>query len=89
MATDGEDQLVDQVVAVARYEALRDIVNDLAGVLIARQRSAPADQQARWRDEHRGIRARLTTIEPGTPEVDDALDQWSARLRELRADSVR
>jgi hypothetical protein len=89
MASNQGDQIVDQVEAQARYAALREIVNQLAGVLVARQRTVPADQQFLWRDEHRAIRTRLGTIEPGTPEVDEALDRWSARLRELRATSDR
>jgi hypothetical protein len=89
MASDEGDQIIDQVEAQARYEALREVVHQLAGVLVARQRTAPADQRALWRDEHRAVRARLRTIEPATADVDEALDRWSARLRELRATSDR
>jgi hypothetical protein len=87
MATDDTDHIVDQIEAQARYETLREVVNQLAGVLVSRQRSAPPHEQVRWREEHKAIRARLDAIDPGTPDVDDALDQWSARLRELRAGS--
>lgn len=87
MARNGSDQIIGQVESQARYEALRDVANQLAGVLVARQRSAPAAERGRWREEHKAVRARLAAIDPATPDVDDALARWSARLRELRGGS--
>lgn len=89
MTSNGADDLVAQLDAEVQYETLRELANHLAGLLYARERFAPADAQARWRDEHRAVRARVADIEPGTAEVRRALDELSARLRELRADNDR
>ena len=83
--TNPTDPIVAQADAMARYEALREVVNQLAGVLVARQRTAETADTDRWRDEHRAVRAELQDIEPGTPAVDEALDRWTRRLRQLRA----
>lgn len=85
MATNGADHVVDQVARQATYETLREVANQLIGVLVDRERSAHGDAPADLSDERRAIRARLHAIEPGTPAVDAALDEWAARLRELRA----
>jgi hypothetical protein len=85
MATDGADPIVDQVEAQAKYETLREVANQLIGVLVARERAGADAPSTGWSDQRRAIRARLHTIEPGTPDVDDALDEWAALLRQLRA----
>ena len=87
--TNPTDPIVAQVDAMARYEALREVVNQLAGLLVARQRAAAPADADRWRDEHRALRAGLQDIEPGTPAVDEALGRWTRRLRQLRADRGR
>jgi len=79
------DAIVHQVTQIADYEALREIANQLAGLLVARQRAAQTDTQAQaWRHEHRQLRARLEGIQPNTPAVTQALDEWSNRLAQLR-----
>jgi len=79
------DQIVHQVTQIADYEALREVANQLAGLLVARQRAADSDQEAQaWRLEHRALRARLDAIQPHTPAVTQALDEWSHRLTHLR-----
>jgi len=79
------DAIVNQVIQIADYEALREIANQLVGLLVARQRTAPSDEEAQaWRHEHRELRARLEGIQPDTPAVTEALDQWSNRLAQLR-----
>jgi hypothetical protein len=85
MPSSDADAIVDQVTRVADYEALREVANQLAGLLVARQRTAGNDQQAGiWREEHRALRARLEGIQPGTSAVTEALQEWSDRLHELR-----
>jgi len=80
---------ISDVRLTARYEALRELANQLAGLLVSRQRSAdsPSAEQA-WRTEHRTLREQLAAIQPGTPEVGEALDRWAARLRALREDAT-
>jgi hypothetical protein len=85
MSSNDANTIVDQVTLMANYEALREVANQLAGVLVARQRAAGTDEQAHaWRHEHRALRARLDDIQPGTPEVAEALEEWSGRLHALR-----
>jgi hypothetical protein len=56
---------------------------------VARQRAAPTDEEAQaWRLEHRALRARLDDIQPHTPAVTQALNQWSDRLAHLREDAT-
>src|SRR6266545_4498019 len=77
MSSDDAGGIVDQVTLIADYEALREVANQLAGLLVARQRAAGTDEEAQtWRREHRGLRARLEDIEPGTPAVAEALREW-------------
>lgn len=85
MASNGADPIVAQVHAQANYETLREVANQLAGVLVAKERAGADAPPGGWSTQRQAIRARLQTIEPGTPEVDDALDEWSAQLRQLRA----
>src|SRR5215469_6239540 len=49
--------IVDQVTATADYDALRELVNQISGLLVARQRDAEADEAEVWRQEHRSLRA--------------------------------
>jgi hypothetical protein len=85
MSSSDADALVNQVSGMADYEALREVANQLAGLLVARQRAAGTDEEAQiWREEHRGVRVRLDDIQPGTPAVVEALQAWSGRLAELR-----
>lgn len=85
MSRNDAEAIVDQVTRIANYEALREVANQLAGLLVARQRAAGTDEQAQaWRHEHRTLRARLEHIQPDTPAVTEALDQWSDRLAQLR-----
>jgi hypothetical protein len=77
--------IVAQVTDLADYETLREIVNQLAGLLVARWRAAgTAHEAAAWRLEHRELRARLDQIQPGTAAVSEALEQWNSRLAALR-----
>jgi regulator of replication initiation timing len=79
------DPIVHQVTEIADYEALREVANQLAGLLVARQRTATSDEEARaWRLEHRALRARLDDIQPHTPAVTEALEQVGNRLVQLR-----
>lgn len=88
MPSNNADAVVRQVAEIADYEALREVANQLAGVLVARQRAAASDEEVRaWRLEHRALRARLDDIQPRTPEVTQALNQWSDRLTQLREDT--
>jgi hypothetical protein len=69
------------------YETLREVANQLAGLLVARQLAADSDTEPEaqaWRREHRALRARLDEIQPGTPAVAEALEEWSRRLAVLR-----
>lgn len=85
MSSNDADALVDQVAQMADYEALREVANQLAGLLVARQRAASTDEEAQaWRTEHRALRARLDQLQPGSPAVADALQAWSQRLAQLR-----
>jgi hypothetical protein len=84
MSTGDEAVIVVQLSGVAEYDTLREVVNQLAGLLVARQRAAaPADADG-WRLEHRALRDGLDQIQPGTPEAGAALREWSRRLAELR-----
>jgi hypothetical protein len=78
----------DQVTATADYDALRELVNQISGLLVARQRAAEPDEAEVWRQEHRSLRAALDEIEPGTPAVAEALRRWSDRLHALRSGSA-
>jgi hypothetical protein len=79
------DAIVDQVTRIADYEALREVANQLAGLLVARQLAAGSEEEAQaWRHEHRTLRARLEGIQPDTPAVTEALSQWSDHLAQLR-----
>ncbi len=81
--------VVDQVTSTADYDTLREVVNQLAGLLVARQRAAKwAEDAWPWRQEHRALLARLDQIQPGTPAVAEALKQWSGRLAALRRPGV-
>jgi hypothetical protein len=83
------DPIVHQVTEIADYEALREVANQLAGLLVARQRTTTSDEEARaWRLEHRALRARLDDIQPHTPAVTEALTEWSDRLAQLREDAT-
>lgn len=85
MSNNDVDAIVNRVIQIADYEALREIANQLAGLLVARQRAAGSDEEAQaWRHEHRELRARLERIQPNTPAVIEALDEWSERLAQLR-----
>jgi hypothetical protein len=85
MSSNDADAIVRQVTLMSEYEALREVANQLAGLLVARQRAADTDLQAQaWRHEHRALRARLEAIQPGSPAVAEALREWSGRLRALR-----
>jgi hypothetical protein len=85
LASSDAAAIEDQVVALANYDALREVVNQLAGLLVARQRSAgEAGEAEAWRLEHRALRDQLDQIRPGTAAVAQALERWSARLAELR-----
>ena len=89
MPSNNVDPIVHQVTEIADYEALREVANQLAGLLVARQRAAASDEEARaWRLEHRALRARLDDIQPHTVAVTQALNQWSDRLAHLREDST-
>lgn len=83
MANDA-DHLIEQVVADAEYDALREVANRLTGVLGQRQRTATdPDERDRYRSERTEIRTRLGDIEPGSDAAGIALAEWGARLREL------
>jgi hypothetical protein len=85
MLSDDPAALVDQVTRTAAYDTLREVANRLGGLLVARQLAADTDQEAQaWRREHLDLRDRLDEIQPGTPEVAEALEAWSRRLAELR-----
>jgi hypothetical protein len=85
MPDNGAAPLVDQVTRTAAYETLREVANQLAGLLVARQLHADTDQEAQaWRREHLDLRDRLDEIQPGTPEVATAIEEWSRRLAVLR-----
>jgi hypothetical protein len=89
VSSNDADAIVDRVTQIANYEALREVANQLAGLLVARQRTAPSDEEAQaWRHEHRELRARLEGIQPDTPPVTEALDEWSNRLTQLRGGSA-
>ena len=85
MASRDAAAIVRQVTDLADYDTLRELVNQLAGLLVDRQRSAgtPGEAEA-WRREHRALRAQLDEIQPGTAAVTQALGRWSLRLAELR-----
>lgn len=85
---DSNPDVGDQVTRVADYDALRDVANQLAGLLVARQRGARTPgEAAAWRQEHRDLRTRLDEIRPGAPEVSAALQEWGTRLADLRQDA--
>jgi hypothetical protein len=87
MLNDDPDALVDQVTRMAAYETLREVANQLAGLLVARRLAAGPDTEPEaqaWRREHRELRDRLDEIQPGTPEVAEAIEEWSRRLAVLR-----
>ncbi len=85
MSNNDAEAVLDQVTRIADYEALREVANQLAGLLVARQRAAGTDEEAQaWRHEHRALRTRLEEIQPGTPAVAEALHEWSGRLGALR-----
>lgn len=89
MPSNNAEPIVQQVTEIADYEALREVANQLAGLLVARQRTASSDEEAQaWRLEHRALRARLDDIQPHTPAVTQALNQWSGRLTQLREDAT-
>lgn len=82
---DGRDRLVDQLVGDAAYEALRDVANQLAGLLWRRQWAATDSAEIEaLQAERRAVRARQHAIRPGTDAVDAALKEWGARVRALR-----
>ncbi len=85
MSSNDPEAIVQQVAEIADYEALREIANQLAGLLVARQRAASSDDEAQaWRLEHRMLRARLDSVQRNTPAVAEALEQLSNRLAQLR-----
>jgi hypothetical protein len=85
VSSNDADAIVHRVTRIADYEALRELANQLTGLLVARQRAAGSDEEAQaWRLEHRMLRARLDGIQPDTPAVTEALDEWSERLAQLR-----
>jgi hypothetical protein len=88
MTRDDAASMVDQVTRTADYDALRELVNQISGLLVARQRAAEAGEAEVWRNEHRSLRAALDQIEPGTPAVADALRRWGDRLQALRSGSA-
>ena len=89
MLSDDVGAIVDQVTRTADYEALREVANQLAGLLVARQRAAGTREEAQaWRHEHRALRARLDEIQPGTLAVAEALQEWSGRVEQLRRDAA-
>jgi len=85
MSNNDAEAILDQVTRIADYEALREVANQLAGLLVARQLAAGTDEEAQaWRHEHLALRKRLEEIQPGTPAVAEALREWSSRLGALR-----
>lgn len=83
-AADG-DQIVAQLVANATHEALRDVANQLAGLLWERERAATdAAEIEQLQTERRAVRARLRAIRPGSDAAGPALEEWGARVRALR-----
>lgn len=89
MSSNDADAIVDRITRIADYEALREVANQLAGLLVARQRAAATDEEAQaWRHEHRTVRARLEDIQPNTAAVTEALNEWSGRLAQLRGGPV-
>lgn len=88
MTRDDAASIVDQVTATADYDALRELVNQISGLLVARQRAAEPGEAEVWRQEHRSLRAALDQVEPGTAAVAEALREWGDRLRALRSGSA-
>jgi hypothetical protein len=89
MCSNDVGAIMDHVTHAADYEALREVANQLAGLLVARQRAAGTPEEAQvWRHEHRALRARLDEIQPGTQAVAEALQEWSGRLEQLRGDAA-
>ncbi len=82
---DDPDQLVSQLVGDAAYGALRDVANDLIGLLVHAQRATtdPAEIEALQAERH-AVQTRLLAIRPRTDAVDAALEEWGARVRALR-----
>jgi hypothetical protein len=89
MSSSDAEAVMNQVAQMADYEALREVANQLAGLLVARQRAATTDEQAQtWRAEHQVLRARLDQLQPGSPAVAEALQEWSQRLAQLRGSAA-
>ena len=85
MSSNDANALLDQQTRIAGYETLREVANQLAGLLVARQLAAGTDREAQaWRNEHRALRDRLDQIQPGTTAVADTIEEWSRRLAALR-----
>jgi hypothetical protein len=80
------DHLVAHVVAVGKYDALRDVGNQLAAALWSRQEATndPAVATA-LQHERRAVDARVRSISPDSDQVEATLEAWGARLRALRA----
>ena len=76
--------LVDQVVDDAKLDAVRNVASHLRGMLWQQERSATDDEtRERFRAERLKVRNKLRAIAPRTPEVEEALAEWGARIREL------
>lgn len=79
------DELVDQVVTTATYEAASDVANQLTGLLWHRQQATTNPEEAEaLQTERRAVRARQRELRPGTDDVSAALEEWGARVRALR-----
>jgi hypothetical protein len=68
---------------------LREVANQLAGQLVARQDAAPTEtERDRWQHEHLAMRRRVNAIDSAAADdVSEATDSIVARLRELRAEA--
>lgn len=88
MAPADATTLVDQAARIAGYDALREVASQLAGLLVARERNSVPKRAAVWRQERLTLLARLDQVQPGTPAVSEALQQWGDRLTALRQDTV-
>jgi hypothetical protein len=79
----------DHVHRVAAYDTLREVANQLAGLLVARKNAAPTDEERdRWQREHLEMRRRVDTIDSAAADdVARATDLIVTRLQELRAET--